>query len=140
MDHATASGIGQVLSHVGQAVPFAAGGFAVERDRGKTTAVVPDADEQAAVKDLNLHFDTGRAGMFKNIAQRFLESQENIVAEFGGNRQVRQFAWHAHIAFHGSVVKVLPGMLAQVGTQIFQGVIVRIDGPHHFIQCSEQIP
>src|SRR5208283_3999575 len=132
--------IAHVLGHVGQAVSSSSRVAAVPGCWREPNAIVPNEDLKIFLFAGNANFNHRGMSMFEDVVQGLLEGEKNVVPKLGGNLEGGQFARNAQPAVHWSMLEILPGVLAQVRGQLFQSVIVRVDGPYHFIQSLEQIP
>ena len=107
--------------------------------RIEAATVILDPDLELSGRDAHIHPDTRGASMFERVVQRLLERQKQIVSRLGGQRMMRQPLRDVQFTFHGGVLQILRGIVAEIRGQMFQRVIVRIHRPNDFVQRLQQI-
>ena len=71
--------------------------------------------------------------MLKNVGERFVDGQEQVVArlrQWAEKAPVRQ----SSVTFDARFSEIFLGILPDVGEQMVERIILRVDGPDHFIE------
>src|SRR5258708_7293901 len=84
------------------------------RFQRETAAIVGHHQHKAIGLEFEGDAHLGGGGMFNYVVQGFFESEENIVADLGGQRPGRKIHWHIQAAANARRAQKLLGETAQV--------------------------
>ncbi len=108
--------------------------------RIEAPSVVANAAFEELRMAVEVQLSAGGATVFEDVGERLVHCEEQVVTDLGGQSDVGKAIRQTHMALHGHPVKELLGILGEIGGQMFERSVGRVDGPHDFIQGAEQFP